>query len=352
MRADPRELRHRAASGGDGASRGGRGGDAQARRSAARRGRDDRRRPAAGLARGRRGARARARLHARDPRRRDRGRGARGRQGDGRHRAPGAPPRPAGGPALRAALGRRDHGHGARPGPRRPQCRVPAGARGAAERRAPASARSPPIPTASTAARTTPARCSRPTRSRAQRAQGLDARALLADNDGYGFFSALGDLVVTGPTLTNVNDFRAILVDPDREGRPMRSYQIVEWGQPIELREQPTPTPGAPRCCWGHRGRHLPQRPAHQRRLFRPRRRPQAELAKLGATLPLRSATRSWAWSRRSAPTPKGVAVGDARVAFPWIGCRNCAICRHEREQWCMTPSSSAPACRAATATT
>jgi hydroxypyruvate reductase len=44
-------------------------------------------------------------------------------------------------------------------------------------------------------------------------ARGLDAKAMLADNDGYGFFSALGDLVVTGPTLTNVNDFRAILVD-------------------------------------------------------------------------------------------------------------------------------------------
>jgi hydroxypyruvate reductase len=50
------------------------------------------------------------------------------------------------------------------------------------------------------------------TLARAQ-AQGLDAKAMLADNDGYGFFSALGDLVVTGPTLTNVNDFRAILVD-------------------------------------------------------------------------------------------------------------------------------------------
>jgi glycerate 2-kinase len=44
-------------------------------------------------------------------------------------------------------------------------------------------------------------------------ALGMDAKARLADNDGYGFFSALGDLVVTGPTLTNVNDFRAILVD-------------------------------------------------------------------------------------------------------------------------------------------
>ncbi len=42
---------------------------------------------------------------------------------------------------------------------------------------------------------------------------GLDARARLAENDGYGFFEALGDLVKTGPTLTNVNDFRAILVE-------------------------------------------------------------------------------------------------------------------------------------------
>ncbi|MBI1245449.1 MAG: DUF4147 domain-containing protein [Alphaproteobacteria bacterium] len=44
------------------------------------------------------------------------------------------------------------------------------------------------------------------------RAKGVDAAALLADNDGYGFFSRIGDLVVTGPTHTNVNDFRAIVV--------------------------------------------------------------------------------------------------------------------------------------------
>jgi glycerate 2-kinase len=43
---------------------------------------------------------------------------------------------------------------------------------------------------------------------------GLDAKAHLADNDGYTFFSGLGDLVKTGPTLTNVNDFRAILIVP------------------------------------------------------------------------------------------------------------------------------------------
>lgn len=44
------------------------------------------------------------------------------------------------------------------------------------------------------------------------RREGVDAKALLARHDSYGFFSALGDLVVTGPTRTNVNDYRAILV--------------------------------------------------------------------------------------------------------------------------------------------
>jgi hydroxypyruvate reductase len=44
--------------------------------------------------------------------------------------------------------------------------------------------------------------------------QGLAIREALARHDSYGFFAALGDLVVTGPTLTNVNDFRAILVLP------------------------------------------------------------------------------------------------------------------------------------------
>ena len=41
---------------------------------------------------------------------------------------------------------------------------------------------------------------------------GLNAGKMLDNNDGYSYFSALGDLVVTGPTRTNVNDYRAILV--------------------------------------------------------------------------------------------------------------------------------------------
>lgn len=44
-------------------------------------------------------------------------------------------------------------------------------------------------------------------------AQGLDPRAYLTNNDAYSFFAALDALVLTGPTLTNVNDFRAVLID-------------------------------------------------------------------------------------------------------------------------------------------
>lgn len=52
---------------------------------------------------------------------------------------------------------------------------------------------------------------------------GLRPKDMLADNDGHGFFSALGDSVITGPTLTNVNDFRAILVEDGGVARPQPS---------------------------------------------------------------------------------------------------------------------------------
>ncbi|MBY4678152.1 glycerate kinase type-2 family protein [Marinobacterium arenosum] len=47
-------------------------------------------------------------------------------------------------------------------------------------------------------------------------AQGINPTDMLDNNDGYGFFSALDSLIVTGPTRTNVNDFRAILILGDQ----------------------------------------------------------------------------------------------------------------------------------------
>jgi hydroxypyruvate reductase len=46
------------------------------------------------------------------------------------------------------------------------------------------------------------------------RAKGIDPQASLTNNDAHSFFASINDQVVTGPTLTNVNDFRAILVEP------------------------------------------------------------------------------------------------------------------------------------------
>ena len=51
-------------------------------------------------------------------------------------------------------------------------------------------------------------------------AAGIHPKDSLDNNDGHGFFSALGDSIVTGPTLTNVNDFRAILITRELADTP------------------------------------------------------------------------------------------------------------------------------------
>ncbi len=51
------------------------------------------------------------------------------------------------------------------------------------------------------------------------RAAATDAQAALAANDAHGFFATVGDQVITGPTLTNVNDFRAMVVYPAKDSR-------------------------------------------------------------------------------------------------------------------------------------
>ena len=50
------------------------------------------------------------------------------------------------------------------------------------------------------------------------RTMGFDPRAVLAGHDSYSLFAALDALIRTGPTLTNVNDIRAILITPRLPG--------------------------------------------------------------------------------------------------------------------------------------
>ncbi len=51
-----------------------------------------------------------------------------------------------------------------------------------------------------------------PTTLSRAKAFGIDPKAMLDGHDSYSFFETLGDLIIIGPTLTNVNDFRAIWV--------------------------------------------------------------------------------------------------------------------------------------------
>ena len=121
--------------------------------------------------------------------------------------------RSAGAAALRVDLRRRDDGDRARPWARRPQRRVSAGSGDRTERIAQrVYALAGDTDGVDGAEEIAGAIVAPDTLARAA-ALGINAKARLADNDGHGFFEALGDQVVTGPTLTNVNDFRAILVD-------------------------------------------------------------------------------------------------------------------------------------------
>jgi D-arabinose 1-dehydrogenase-like Zn-dependent alcohol dehydrogenase len=119
----------------------------------------------------------------------------------------------------------------------------------------------------------------------------------------------------------------------------MRSYQIIEWGQPLEHRETPTPEPAGTEVLLRITAAGICHSDLHiwdgyfdlgdGKRL---------ELGKVGAGLPLTLGHEIAGVVEAVGPDAEGVAVGVRRVAFPWIGCQACAVCEHEREQWCMRP--------------
>jgi len=119
----------------------------------------------------------------------------------------------------------------------------------------------------------------------------------------------------------------------------MLSYQVVDWGQPLERRERPTPTPEGTEVLLRITASGICHSDLHiQDGYFDLGEGKRAELAKLGAKLPLTLGHEIVGVVEALGPDAKGVAVGDARVAFPWIGCNHCPVCEHEREQWCPTP--------------
>jgi D-arabinose 1-dehydrogenase-like Zn-dependent alcohol dehydrogenase len=126
----------------------------------------------------------------------------------------------------------------------------------------------------------------------------------------------------------------------------MRAMQIIEWGKPLEAREYPDPEPkgeevllrveaagvchsdvhiwdgyfdlgGDRQISLESRGVHLPFTMGHEIA---------GEVAALG-------------------PQASGVGVGDKVVAYPWIGCGECAVCRKGEELLCLNPRTLGTRC-------
>ena len=119
----------------------------------------------------------------------------------------------------------------------------------------------------------------------------------------------------------------------------MRSYQIADWGQPLVYDERPTPTPKGTEVLLRVTAAGICHSDLHiQDGYFDLGEGQRIDFAKLGAQLPLTLGHEIVGVVEAVGPEAHGVNVGDARIAFPWIGCRACAICTHEREQFCMSP--------------
>jgi D-arabinose 1-dehydrogenase-like Zn-dependent alcohol dehydrogenase len=119
----------------------------------------------------------------------------------------------------------------------------------------------------------------------------------------------------------------------------MRSYQIEEWGKPLVYAERPTPTPQGREVLLRITAAGVCHSDIHiHDGFFDLGGGNRVELAKMGAKLPLTLGHEIVGVVEALGPEAKGVSVGDARIAFPWIGCHECPVCAHEREQWCASP--------------
>ena len=119
----------------------------------------------------------------------------------------------------------------------------------------------------------------------------------------------------------------------------MKSYQINEWGGPLKLREAPTPTPKGREVLLRITAAGICHTDLHiQDGFFDLGQGERVDFAKLGAQLPLTLGHEIAGVVEAVGPEVTDINIGEAYIAFPWIGCRSCGVCQHEREQFCMTP--------------
>ncbi len=123
----------------------------------------------------------------------------------------------------------------------------------------------------------------------------------------------------------------------------MHCHQIVEWGQPLEAREYPTPEPQGTEVLLRIQAAGVCHSDVHIRAgYFDLGDGERAQLADKGATLPLtlghETVGEVIAMGPDAAAEAGDVGVGDSRIVFPWIGCRTCDWCLAGTEQLCDSP--------------
>lgn len=119
----------------------------------------------------------------------------------------------------------------------------------------------------------------------------------------------------------------------------MRQLSIVEWGQPLEAREVPTPEPKGEEvlvqveaCGVCHSDVHIWDG------YFDLGEGKAVRMADRGVGLPFTMGHEIVGHVKALGPDAKGVNVGEKYVVYPWIGCGTCAPCKRGEELLCMTP--------------
>jgi D-arabinose 1-dehydrogenase-like Zn-dependent alcohol dehydrogenase len=119
----------------------------------------------------------------------------------------------------------------------------------------------------------------------------------------------------------------------------MRSYQIVDWGRPLEARDYPDPAPEGPEvlmrvtaCGVCHSDLHIRQG------FFDLGGGQRITIADRGMKLPFTMGHEVVGEVLSVGPEAGGVTVGDRRIVYPWIGCGQCPECRRGDELMCLKP--------------
>ena len=119
----------------------------------------------------------------------------------------------------------------------------------------------------------------------------------------------------------------------------MRSCQIIEYGKPLEMREYPNPEPQGTEvlikvtaCGVCHTDVHVWQG------FFDLGDGEQSTIASRGVELPFTMGHEVIGEVAARGPDASGVAVGDRRIVFPWIGCGECDVCQRGDELLCLAP--------------